>query len=267
VIMTESDKKKSSNKITLPDFKKWIKPTIHLAKYGVIALVILIVVFLLFDQWLLPVYTRHNTEFPLPNLLGKSFDEATSIAEDAHFELIIRSKQPSSNIPEGTILSMVPSSGTQIKANRKVKVIISAGEEMSEVPELARFSVRQAELKLPEFGLKVKNYFWTETDSLAKDVIAYTIPPAGSLVPKNSGIDLYINRGYQSNEGYVPKLVGKPLEEVRLMLDTLGFPEARVEFVTNPMLLPKIVTYQHPAAGTKIKIDSVEILLVVPVGE
>ncbi|MBD3217408.1 MAG: PASTA domain-containing protein, partial [candidate division Zixibacteria bacterium] len=125
----------------------------------------------------------------------------------------------------------------------------------------------QAELKLPEFGLKVRNYYWTETDTLASDVVAYTVPPSGSLVPRGAGIDLYINRGLESDEGYMPKVLGDPLEDALSLLDSLGFPEPRVEYVTNPLLLPQIVTYQHPGAGTKSIIDSTDILLVVPVGE
>jgi len=243
------------------------KKALKVLKYVGLVIALLLMIILLFDMVLMPVYTRHGSEFPLPNLLGKSFDEATEIAEAYEFEIVVRGEQPSPNIPEGTILSQIPAGGTAIKENRKVKVIISAGEEMSEVPDLTHYSVRQAELKLPEYGLVIRNYYWTESDSIASDVIAYTIPPAGSLVPNNSGVDLYINRGVQTSEGYIPKLLGKPLDEVKKMLDTLGFPAPRVEYVINPLLLPQIVTYQYPLAGTKAVIDSAQILIVIPVGE
>lgn len=243
------------------------KTTLNILKYVGGAIALLITIVMLFDMALMPLYTRHGKEFPLPNLLGKSFDEATEIAEAYKFELVVRGEQPSPNIPERTILSQVPAVGTAIKENRKIKVIISAGEEMTEVPNLSHYSVRQAELRLPEYGLVIRNYYWTESDTMASDVIAYTIPPAGSLVPKNSGVDLYINRGVQTDEGYIPKLLGKPLDDALDMLDTLGFPKPRVEYVTNPLLLPQIVTYQYPLAGTKAVIDSAQILIVIPVGE
>ena len=257
----------SSDKIKLPDFSRYIKPTLHILKYVGLAAAVVIVLFLVIDTVVMPAYTRHGTEYPLPNIINKSYDEAVIIAERYDFEIVIQGRQASPTIPEGTILSQVPAPGTQIKEDRKVKVIISAGEQMVEVPELARYSVRQAELKLPENGLKVNNYYWTETDTLASDVIAFTVPPAGSLVPRGAGIDLYINRGMESDEGYMPKLLGTPLEEALSLLDSLGFPRPRVEYVTNPLLLPQIVTYQHPVAGTKTLIDSTDILLVVPVGE
>ncbi len=256
-----------SDKIKIPDFKKLIKPTLKVLKYFGILLAVCIVLFLLFDNVIMPAYTRQGTEYPLPNIVNKSFDEAETIAQRYDFEIVIQGRQASPGIAEGTVLSQVPAAGTQIKENRKVKVIISAGEQMVEVPELVRYSVRQAELKLPEFGLKVRNYYWTETDTLASDVVAYTVPPSGSLVPRGAGIDLYINRGLESDEGYMPKVLGEPLEDALTLLDSLGFPEPRVEYVTNPLLLPQIVTYQHPGAGTKSIIDSTDILLVVPVGE
>ena len=257
----------SSDKLHLPDFRKYIKPSLQILKYCGILLAVLIVLFLLFDNIIMPMYTRHGSEFPLPDITNKSYDEALDIAELNHFDIVIQGKQSSPTIPEGTVLTQVPAGGTQIKNGRKVKVIISAGEEMAEVPDLSRYSIRQAELKLPEVGLKVKNYYWTETDTLANDVIAYTIPAAGSLVPQGSGIDLYINRGLDTDEGYIPRLLGKSLEDAQQLLDSLGFPEPRVEYVTNPLLLPKIVTYQNPLAGTKVKIDSTQILIVLPVGE
>ncbi len=257
----------SNDKITLPNLRPLLGPLKKIAIWGGLILALLIVIFLIMDNIVMPMYTRHGTEYPLPNMLGKSFDEASNLADRYEFEIVVQGKQPSPTIPEGTILSQVPAGGTQIKENRKVKVLISAGEEMIQVPDLSRLSIRNAELKLPEFGLKVQNYYWTESDTLARDVVAYTIPPSGSLVPKASGIDLYINRGRQTEEGYVPKLLGKPLEQAVTMLDTLGFPEPRVEYVTNPLLLPSIVTYQHPPAGTKMKIDSTQLVLVVPVGD
>jgi len=257
----------SKDKITLPNLKPLLKPLSRIAIWGGLILALLIVLFLIMDHIVMPMYTRHGTEFPLPNLLNMSFDEASNLADKYDFEIVVQGKQPSPTIPEGTILSQVPAGGTQIKENRKVKVIISAGEEMIQVPDLSRLSIRNAELKLPEYGLKVQNYYWTESDTLARDVVAYTIPPAESLVPKGSGIDLYINRGRQTEEGYVPKLLGKPMEQAVMMLDTLGFPEPRVEYVSNPLLLPAIVTYQHPAAGTKMIIDSTRVVLVVPMGD
>ncbi|NIP42366.1 MAG: PASTA domain-containing protein [candidate division Zixibacteria bacterium] len=256
-----------TDKIHIPDFKKLIKPSLKALKYIGIVLAVGIVIFLLFDNIIMPAYTRHGTEYPLPDIVNMSFEDAEKIAKRYDFQIAIQGRQASPSIPEGTVLSQVPSPGTQIKENRVVKVIISAGEQMVEVPELARYSVRQAELELPEFGLKVGNYYWAETDTLANDVIAYTVPPSGSLVPRGSGIDLYINRGLESDEGYMPKVLGKPLDEALALLDSLGFPEPRVEYVTNPLLLPQIITYQHPAAGTKSIIDSTDIFLVVPVGE
>jgi serine/threonine-protein kinase len=253
--------------IEITDITEKLKPLWTVLKYGAVFLAFIITVFLVFDRVVMPMYTRHGTEFPLPNLLNKSYDEALRLAEAYDFQVVIRGEQPSPNIPEGTVLSQVPKAGTMIKENREVKVIISSGVAMSEVPDLSRFSIRQAELKLPENGLKVKNYYWTETDTLERDVIAYTIPPAGALVPKGSGVDLYINRGLVTDEGYIPQLVGKPLEEAQAMLDTLGFPEARIEYVTNPLLRPKIVTSQNPPPGTKIHFDSAQILVVVPSGE
>ncbi|MBD3219326.1 MAG: PASTA domain-containing protein, partial [candidate division Zixibacteria bacterium] len=178
-----------SDKIKIPDFKKLIKPTLKALKYIGILLAAGIVLFLLFDNVIMPAYTRHGTEYPLPDIVNKSFDEAETIAKRYDFEIVIQGRQASPGIAEGTVLSQVPAAGTQIKENRKVKVIISAGEQMVEVPELVRYSVRQAELKLPEFGLKVRNYYWTETDTLASDVVAYTVPPSGSLVPRGAGID------------------------------------------------------------------------------
>jgi len=257
----------TSDKLHLPDFRKYIKPSLQILKYLGIAMAVMIVIFLVFDIIFMPMYTRHGSEYPLPDITNKSYDEALEIADKYNFDIVIQGKQSSPTIPEGTVLTQVPASGTQIKENRKIKVILSSGEEISEVPDLARYSIRQAELKLPEVGLKVKNYYWTTTDTLANDVIAYTVPPAGSLVPQGSGVDLYINRGLDTAEGYIPKLLGKSLKDAQKLLDSLGFPEPRVEYVTNPLLLPKIVTYQSPLAGTKVIIDSTQILMVIPVGE
>ena len=90
----------SSDKIKLPDFTRLWKPSLHILKYVGLAAAVVIVLFLVIDSVIMPAYTRHGTEYPLPDIINKSYDEAIVIAQRYDFEIVIRGRQASPTIPE-----------------------------------------------------------------------------------------------------------------------------------------------------------------------
>jgi beta-lactam-binding protein with PASTA domain len=49
-------------------------------------------------------------------------------------------------VPEGHVLEQIPDKGTQLKANRTVKVLLSLGNRRFAVPNLLGTSLRAAQL-------------------------------------------------------------------------------------------------------------------------
>ncbi len=227
-----------------------------LVKFCLIPLLALALLALLTDFLIMPFITRHGQEFPIPNIVGVSLTEATEMLADIGAVVEIAGEEPSPDLPEGTVMVQTPLAGSMAKKGRRVKVIISAGREMVEVPGMVGFSQRQSELKLREAGLKVGDFNWASNDSLPVNVLVFSVPSAGSLVLKDTPINLYFNRGSQDNVVFVPQLVGMLLNEAEQIVDSLGLLISKVDYAANAFLLPNTVLWQSLRAGSKTETGS-----------
>jgi len=248
--MTDSDKRKMLGFI--PD-NTLLKVLI---KYLLIPLFAVVVLFLLFDNFLMPWITRHGDEFELPDVMGQTLTDAMTIMDSVGVEIFIAGEEPSPELPEGTIMNQVPPGGSKVKRGRRVKVVISAGRRMVTVPELIGFTQRQSELKLREAGLVAGTFNWAENDSLPVNVIVYTVPSAGSLLPKDDSVHLFFNRGAQTNIVFVPELTGKNLNDAEGIADSIGLIIDKVDYTVNADFLPNTVLWQSQRPGTKVEIGS-----------
>lgn len=227
-----------------------------LVAYFVLPVVVLIILVLLADSVIMPLITRHGSEVALPDVVGMSMTEATTALEDVGAELEIAGQEPSPNLPEGTVMSQTPPGGTMVKKGRRVKVIKSAGREMATVPNMVGFSQRQSELKLREAGLELGDIGWAASDSLPINVMVYSIPASGSLVPKSTAVNLFFNRGSLSTVVTVPQLVGVVLLEAEKIIDSLGLNISAIDHAVMTDLLPNTVIWQSLREGSKVELGS-----------
>jgi len=216
----------------------------------------LIVLFFVMNNIVMPGITRHGSEKPLPNVIGMSLGDATDSLATVGAKLEIAGEEPSPDLPEGTVMTQSPPAGSMVKEGRRVKVIKSAGREMATVPVMVGFSQRQCELKLREAGLQLGGTGWAASDSLPVNVLVYSIPAEGSLVPKSTQVNLFFNRGSESTIISVPQLVGLNLTDAQQVVDSLGLNVSSVDYEVKPDLLPNTVVWQSLQEGTNVELGS-----------
>ena len=73
-------------------------------------------------------FAIRGREVEVPPLSGKTADEAKEILSHSGLLLKVSSSRFSSEVLEGHILDQTPSSGTRLKVNRTVRVLLSLGE-------------------------------------------------------------------------------------------------------------------------------------------
>lgn len=226
-------------------------------KFLAIPLIALALIALLADTIIMPVITRHGDEFPLPNVVGRSLTEAKEIFDKHEIEVVIAGREPTPDLPEGTVIIQAPGANSMVKEGRRVKLVISAGQEMAIVPEMVGYSQRQAELKLREAGLKVGTFNWAVDDSMQfANVLVYSVPSEGSRVPKGTRVNLFFSRGSQTNIVFVPKFTGLNLDEAMTLADSVGLYIEKVDYMVNLVLLPNTVMWQSIPPDSKAEIGS-----------
>ncbi len=230
--------------------------------YLAVPIVALLILFFIADDIVLPFFTRHGDEFPLPELVGKTEYEVQEIVDDYGLELEIAGREFSSEKPEGVILTQIPLAGTKVKSGRSIKVVVSDGLRTAEVPEVVGLPLAQANVALQKAGFTVGDIYWVRVDTLPEEIAIETIPSAGTILPLGSNVSLAVNQGTRRNVVSMPQLIGIPLERARQRLESLGLAVREVYQVVDTLYLPNTVLDQEPRRGTSlVKGDSVSLVV------
>lgn len=227
-----------------------------------IPLLVLLVLYLIFDMIVMPILTRHGDEFPLPDFTGQTVTEAQLALRDLDLNFEISSEEFSPGEDKGVILNQFPIAGTEVKADRIIKFVVSAGQKMIPIPNLAGLSVRQAILNLETAKLELGEIVWAFSDTLPEKVVVFSYPAAGTEIPLGSPVNLMVNRGRASNFTYMPKVTGLPLDEAAKRLEDKHLRVGIVTQRTDENFLPETVLEQSEEEGTELDVGT-EIDLVV----
>lgn len=237
-----------------------------LVYFIVIPVIALAILGLLVDAFVMPIITRHGSEFELPDIVEMLVGDAEELLKMKNLRLEVTSEEYHFDKPEGTVLSQYPLPGTMVKSGRRIRVVISSGQKNVVVPELSGISVRHARLRIEAADLILGDIAWTFADSLPERVVVFAYPASGREVQIGTPINLMVNRGSLTNITYMPQVVGLSLDEARAKIDDAGLVVALVKHITNENLLPGTVLEQSVEAATELEIGE-EIDLVVSTTE
>jgi eukaryotic-like serine/threonine-protein kinase len=222
--------------------------------YLIIPFFILLIVFLFFDSLLMPWITRHGNEFELPSVVGYEIAGATEMLELINLKIEVTSEEYHADKPTGTVLSQYPAASTMVKSGRIIKVVTSIGQKFIPVPPLAGFSVRQAKLNIEAAEMSLGDVVWTFSDSLPERVVVFSYPASGSEIPIGSPVNLMVNRGSLSGIVFMPRLVGRSLEEAVTILDDIGLKVGLISEVRDENYLPQTVLEQSVEVATELEV-------------
>ena len=166
-------------------------------------------------------------EIPMPNLVGMYLEDVRKQEEYKNFQFQIVENELS-EYPKGQIYDQSVTPGVMVKVNRKIKIKLSAGVEVLEIPDLTGKYVGDAEDILSKMGLDhiVRTQ---EDDSVEPDKVIRTDPPAGQQVEQGTQVVLYVSRAKTDAVVKVPKVIGYTLESATEKLTALGFVVASEE--------------------------------------
>lgn len=240
-----------------------LRQLVHFIVYPILGMIIL---YFLADSVVMPLITRHGTEFPLPEIIGYDAEDARELLNVAGLRLEITGEEYHPDKEQGVILTQYPPADTKVKTGRIIKVTVSSGQKMVTVPQLAGFSVRQAKLNIEGQKLELGEIAWTFTDSLPEKVVVFSYPASGTEIPIGSAVNLMVNRGSLSNVVYMPNVVGYSLEEAGAILEDKGLKIGLVTHVRDENYLPETVLEQSVEEATDLE-EGEEIDLIVSTTE
>jgi len=213
----------------------------------------LILFIILMDGVVMPIWTRHGDDTRVPNLVGLDLEKATDSLKAYDLRIEKVGEKFELNYPSGTVIFQIPDADSRVKKNQNVKVTLSKGGETVIVPTLAGQSYEQARLTIEEWGLKLGDVTYTESDSFSPWKVINSFPQAGSKVPAGMAINLIINQAQASADStLVPDLIGKNLEEGKRLLEASELKLHKVKEREEKELLPGTILAQSVEPGQKV---------------
>lgn len=206
-----------------------------------------------------------SRENKVPNLLGYTFDAASTYARNRDFEIEIRGQEPSDEYREGEICDQEPAAGSKEEPGTVIYVMISTGNQMREVPALYGKTVEEAKKALEAVELNLDSHIdYVSSSQPVGTVVGQSVNPGETLMVGDV-VRISVCGEISSETHKMPSLTGLHIEEAVERLKSMGVTNYRI-FVShydNPdeSLFDGEVTAQNPSADMDIIYDTVTIEL------
>lgn len=245
------------------------RSTADLLTHVGIVLALLAVLFLGFFFVYLPFTTNHGQSITVPELSGLSVDELKTMLNDRDLRYEVSDCTYVAGVEPLTVFTQYPRPGAKVKEGRKIYVTITKlTAPMVPMPKLVDLTKRSAELALRSNGLDLGAISYKP--DLAKNSVLQQLYngqeiAAGTPVPKGAKIDLVLGDGLGNTSFDVPDVVGKPLDEARLIIKGSNLEIGTVISVEDPEKEVGTVVRQKPEArpGERIRVGETIVLWVV----
>lgn len=202
--------------------------------------------------WFALVHTLHMGTLAIPDLSGKTLDEAARSAHD--LGLAVEVEEPgvySASVEPGLIGAQEPYPGFHVKTGSKITVRLSLGSERVSLASLGGESVQGAELILEQLGLRLAGTAQVNGQGPG-DVVIATDPPLGEEVPPGTEIKLLVNVTPARELWVMPSLVTLSSETVERFLRRAGLRLGQVHRVAYPGIAGGTVLRQYPPSGSPL---------------
>ncbi|MBN2184260.1 MAG: PASTA domain-containing protein [Candidatus Krumholzibacteriota bacterium] len=230
------------------------KKTYHpILFYLSIAVGAFIVGIFIFNYLILPALVGRRDVVIVPDITGMQIEPAEKICGEKGLKMMVSGRRHSDEFPAGTVIEQIPRYGESLKGKRSVRVFVSTGRELEEVPDLVGVSPRQAELTLENACFKKGRVVRIFSHQDGENRVISSSPSSGSLAPVGAEIDILLMMTGEPKVYLMPDLSGKDLLFVKERLERGGFHVTRVVSRRDRDKFPDTILSQTPPAGYSIK--------------
>ena len=188
----------------------------------------------------------------VPDVVGKTKDQASAVIKGAGLTLGDVTEQYSASVDSGKVISSDPKAGKVIEHTAKISIVVSKGKEPATIPDVTGQNEDEAKKTLEDAGLKKGKVSKDYSDSVAKGNVISSSPIAGaSGYYKGDSVDLTISKGPEKVT--IPDVTGKGQDEAKKILEEAGLKVEVNKRLGGPF---GTVRSTDPAPGSSVKPDS-----------
>jgi eukaryotic-like serine/threonine-protein kinase len=217
--------------------KKWIENITRrplwvnmLAALGVVLLFVLI--FFATLSWL----TGHGKIQRVPSITGQNIVAATKTLETAGFDVVIQDSVFIDTLAKQAVVRQIPEAESIVKNGRTIYLTINRTvAPQVEMPNLAGFSVKSAEMYLISLGLRMGEISYRPDiarNAVLEQLLGDRSIAPGTKIPIGTVINFVLGSGEGMGDIEVPQLVGLTFEAGKMMLQSMNINLGAVVAVT-----------------------------------
>jgi beta-lactam-binding protein with PASTA domain len=189
-------------------------------------------------------------EVQVPDLTNRTASDATDLAADMGLPVHVdEMRRIDPVIAADRVIAQDPPAGATTRAQRTIRVWLSAGQRAAIVPGLVGQTDRSAQVRLADSGFPAPTVSEIRSDLFPLDVVIAQEPAANA---SGTRVALLVNRTDQADTYVMPDLIGVNGERAVEILRERGVRAAVVGSTSYPGVAPGIVLRQNPQAGFQI---------------
>ena len=190
------------------------------------------------------IISKGKDRIEVPNLVGLTVESATAALKSSDLKIGRTSEKYSESFEAGFIIDGNPSSGSPVRKDSSIDLIISKGLEQVELTNFQGKTSDQAQSELTAAGL-IANSKYEYSDTIPIGTVISQTPSDVSTVGKGEKITLIISKG--PSKIFIPNVYSLSKLAATKILEDLGF---KVEF--KYIAKKKSVTNISPKSGTAV---------------
>ena len=128
----------------------------------------------------------------VPNFIGMDYTQVQNNREYTSMYLFYVTEEYSDTAPAGQIIQQEPSADTVLKAGETIRLVVSKGPQMAEMPNIIGFTQDSAVKELEARGLVASCFMVVNDGSYAAGCVVSASEPAGAQVDVGTVITVYI---------------------------------------------------------------------------
>lgn len=166
----------------------------------------------------------NTKEVTVPNIVGKTYEEAKSILEDAGLKVKKVDEVYNNQYEQGVVVSQEPGADKKVKEGREILLTVSKGKKTATLPEVAGTDFDEAKLLIEGKGFtNVDDTPLEEYSDIEKGkVIRIYEYSENEDVPLDAPIKIVVSQGPEIKELQMPNLVGMTKDQASAELQRLN---------------------------------------------
>ena len=190
------------------------------------------------------IISKGQDRIKVPDLVGLTLESAAAVLKSSDLKIGRVSEKFSENFEAGLLIDGNPSSGSPVRKDSSIDLIISKGLEQVELTNFQGKTSDQAQSELTAAGL-IANSKYEYSDTIPIGTVISQTPSDVSTVGKGEKITLVISKG--PSKIFIPNVYSLSKLAATKILEDLGF---KVEF--KYIAKKKSVTNISPKSGTAV---------------